>query len=335
MVAISRDITFIAFADWTVRRFGYCPLRISLALLWVALAILLCPHAMGQEDSQSRQSDSSRPNSLPRKILSDHVPNLVQVHHDVYSGGQPEGEVAFQELHLMGVQTIISVDGVTPDVANAESHHMRYVHLPHGYDGISDSRVMELAKAVRDLPKPIYIHCHLGRHRSPTAASVACVAAGLISETDAKAVLEIAGTGKNYVGLFATVDRAKYDPARDWAKIQTDFQPIASIPPIARSMVSIEHYWSRIETAMNSESVKDVPRSKDTDHDRLMLRELYVELNRDERAIEDVAFSKYLTDGIAIIDSMNFQDKEVINSLEQNCKACHQIYRDVPNAKAR
>ena len=340
MVASSWDVTFIATADWTVRRFRYCPLRISLALLWVALAILLCPHAIGQDDSQSRQSDSSHPKSLPRKILSDHVPNLVLVHRDVYSGGQPEGEDAFQELHSMGVQTIISVDGVTPDIANAELHHMRYVHLPHGYDGISDSRVMELAKAVRDLPKPIYIHCHLGRHRSPTAASAACVTAGLISETDARAVLEIAGTGKNYVGLFATVDRAKYDPARDWAKIQADFQPIASIPPIARSMVSIEHYWSRIQTAMNSGSIKDALledalRPEDSDHNRLMLRELYVELNRDERAIKDIAFSKYLTDGIAIIDSMNLQDKEAMTLLEHNCKACHQLYRDVPNVKAR
>jgi len=335
MVVISVDITIIAFADWTVRRFRYWPLQFLATLLWVALAGLICSSAMGQEDLQSRQSDSSRPNSLPRKIPSEHVPNLVQVHRDVYSGGQPEGEVAFQELHSMGVQTIISVDGVTPDVANAELHHMRYVHLPHGYDGISDSRVMELAKAVRDLPKPIYIHCHLGRHRSPSAASAACVTAGLISETDARAVLEIAGTGKNYIGLFATVDRAKYDSARDWAKIQTDFQPIASIPPIARSMVSIEHYWSRIQTAMNSESVKDVPRSKDTEHDRLMLRELYVELNRDERAIKDIAFSKYLTDAVAIIDSLNFQDKEAMKLLEQNCKACHQIYRDVPNSANR
>ena len=36
----------------------------------------------------------------------------------------------------------------------AKKYGMRYVHLPHGYDGIPEERIAELAKAVRDLPQP-------------------------------------------------------------------------------------------------------------------------------------------------------------------------------------
>jgi protein tyrosine/serine phosphatase len=65
-------------------------------------------------------------------------------------------------------------------------------------------RAAELAKAVRDLPGPIYIHCHHGKHRSPAAAAVACVAAGLLAPERAPAVLKEAGTSPNYRGLFAS-----------------------------------------------------------------------------------------------------------------------------------
>jgi protein tyrosine phosphatase (PTP) superfamily phosphohydrolase (DUF442 family) len=306
---------------------------------------LLCSEAFAQNSSDAAIEPSSS-ESLPTKLKSKYLPNLVQVHREVYSGGLPEGADAFEELRTMGIRTIISVDGVTPDVHNADSHQMQYVHLPHGYDGIPEARVLELAKAIRELPKPIYIHCHHGRHRSPTAASVACLAAGLITPTDARAVLEIAGTGKNYRGLFASVESVRFDPSRNWMQLQVDFQPIAPIPPIARSMVSIDHFFSRIQSAQSAAqsdetTSKSTRRSMGIDmaHDLLMLKELYVELIREPNATNDPSFSKYLTDGIAIIDSMSASDNEsmkmLIQPLEQNCKSCHQIYRDLPQLNAR
>jgi hypothetical protein len=70
------------------------------------------------------------------QLASQHLPNLVRVHEKVISGGLPEGDAAFQELAALGVKTIISVDGMTPDVGMAAKHGLRYVHLPHGYDGM-------------------------------------------------------------------------------------------------------------------------------------------------------------------------------------------------------
>src|SRR5262245_42817749 len=105
----------------------------------------------------------------PEKLAVEHLPNAYRITDKVISGGLPEGDAAFQELADLGVKTVISVDGMKPDVETAKKHGLRYVHLPHGYDGVPSERVLELAKAVRELPGLIYIHCHHGKHRSPAA----------------------------------------------------------------------------------------------------------------------------------------------------------------------
>ncbi|MEZ6069075.1 MAG: hypothetical protein R3C10_02145 [Pirellulales bacterium] len=147
--------------------------------------------------------------ATPRRKRA-HLPNAVQLHPRVISGGLPEGDAAFAELEQLGVKTIISVDGAKPDVQAAARHGLRYVHLPHGYDGIPEERGRELAKAVRELDGPIYIHCHHGKHRSPAAATVACVSTGLLPANEAVAVLKLAGTSPNYRGLYESAERPAF-----------------------------------------------------------------------------------------------------------------------------
>ena len=98
---------------------------------------------------------------------------VVTFHPGVISGGVPGGE-GFATLAAMGVKTIISVDGGAPDVAAAKAAGIRYIHLPMGYDGCEESRVLELTRATRDSMERggVYIHCHHGKHRSPAAAAV-------------------------------------------------------------------------------------------------------------------------------------------------------------------
>ena len=147
--------------------------------------------------------------TAPEKLATQHLPNAYRITDKVISGGLPDGEAGFQELKALGVKTVISVDGMTPDVEGARKLGLRYVHLPHGYDRIPVERGRELAKAVRDLPGPVYIHCHHGKHRSPAAAAVACVEAGFISSEAAEGVLKTAGTNPNYRGLYESVRSAR------------------------------------------------------------------------------------------------------------------------------
>ena len=127
------------------------------------------------------------------------LPNLHRVTESVYSGGQPEGEFGFQKLSELGIETVISVDGAQPDVESAKKYGLKYVHLPHGYDGIEEEHAAKLAKAVQSFGQ-VYIHCHHGHHRSPAAAAVACVGLDQITPGEGRELLEKAGTSPQYKG---------------------------------------------------------------------------------------------------------------------------------------
>ena len=150
-----------------------------------------------------------RPQTLPRPAVDASAPadlpglhNVVGYTPNLYSGSQPEGP-GLETLADMGFKTIVSVDGAQPAVESAEALGMRYVHLPIGYDGIDETRKLELARAVRDLPGPIYVHCHHGKHRSAGAVAAITRSLGLLDEEQAKARMKISGTAPDYKGLWA------------------------------------------------------------------------------------------------------------------------------------
>src|SRR5688572_2727995 len=127
----------------------------------------------------------------------------------VISGAQPDGEASFEALKVLGVKTIISVDGAKPDVESARKHGMRYVHLPITYGTVTPGQGRALAKAMAELPGPVYVHCHHGRHRSAAAVAVGCVYNGTLKAEQAEAVLETFGTGLNYKGLWKAAREAR------------------------------------------------------------------------------------------------------------------------------
>src|SRR5262245_48068007 len=90
---------------------------------------------------------TAAPTTRPFKALvNEHLPNAHVVTPKVFSGAQPEGDEGFKYLSELGVKTIVSVDGAKPDVAGAKKFGMRYVHLPIGYDGVSDEQGEKIAK---------------------------------------------------------------------------------------------------------------------------------------------------------------------------------------------
>src|SRR5262249_8775366 len=142
--------------------------------------------------------------------LTDDLPgleNVLQVSAGILSGGEPHGTQGFCSLARLGVKTIVSVDGARPRVEEARSSGIRYVHIPIGYEGIAEPARLALARVAREADGPVYFHCHHGRHRGPAAAAIACVAAGNASGTDALKILEVAGTGREYAGLWRDVEQ--------------------------------------------------------------------------------------------------------------------------------
>jgi len=285
---------------------------------------------------------------LPRKLTASHLPNPVQLHATVISGGLPEGDAAFKELAEMGVKTVISVDGMKPDVETASKHGLRYVHLPHGYDGVPESRVKELAKAVQTLDGPVYIHCHHGKHRSPAAAGVACVAAGLVKPENAIEILELAGTNKNYVGLFRSARRASPIPADELDAFEPDFPEIAEVPPMAEAMVQLAHTHEHLQQIAASDwrTPENHP-DLDPAHEALLLREHFTEMLRTpEVKAEPEDFKRMLRESESaagkletlLADWHSRGSKEPVpddvparaERIADNCKACHVRFRDAP-----
>jgi protein tyrosine phosphatase (PTP) superfamily phosphohydrolase (DUF442 family) len=275
------------------------------------------------------------------KITARHLPNPVRVHEKVISGGLPEGDAAFAELKELGVLTVISVDGAKPDVAAAEKFGMRYVHLPHGYDGVPEQRVKELAKAVRDLPGPIYIHCHHGKHRSPAASAVACVGAGLINHEDAAMVLKVAGTSEAYRGLFQAADTAKTLDKALLDELQADFPATAKLPAMAEAMVEIEHVHDRLKAIEKAgwKTPADQP-ALVPDHEALLLREHFTELLRTKEVqAKPAKFQELTKEAESLCQAMEDELKKsssaeaatkLFAAVSNNCKACHVAFRDVP-----
>lgn len=281
----------------------------------------------------------------PEKLATSHLPNAFRIHAKVISGGQPEGDAGFRELQKLGIRTIISVDGAKPDVEAARKLGLKYVHLPHGYDGIPEERAQELAKAVRDLEGPIYIHCHHGHHRSPAAAAVACVSAGLIEPSAAIGILQAAGTSENYRGLYQSAEAARKVDEALLDALQPEFPEVARLPPLAEAMVDIERTFDHLQ-AIAAAGWKTPAASPDLDppHEALLLREHFTELLRDEHVLnQPEKFRELLAeseqDAGQLESSLrdgNTQDAAaILTRLGQNCTACHQQYRDVPLAEKR
>lgn len=323
--------------------------------LWFLLALLIvgCSQPDAQQvarDERLREPGSGpeAQTSQPRKIASQHLPNPVQVHPKVISGGLPEGDEAFAELKQLGVKTVISVDGAKPDVTLAKKYGLRYVHLPHGYDGVPDDRVKELAKAVRDLPGPVYIHCHHGKHRSPAAASVACVAAGLIPQADSLAVLSVAGTSPNYRGLYASAREAEPLAEALLDELPMEFPEVAEIPPMAEAMVALDHTYGHVQE-IAAAGWQTPARHPDLDpaHEALLLREHFTELLRtDYVRAEPAEFQQILRNSeqaaLALEEALRAWQTappgtapppalaEYAAQITADCKSCHEKYRDVP-----
>lgn len=297
--------------------------------------------------------ESKKPKRAAYVLATKHLPNSIQVHERVISGGQPAGESAFRELSELGIKTIISVDGAKPDVELAKKFGLRYVHLPHGYNGIQQERIDELAKAVRDLEGPIFIHCHHGKHRSPSAAAAACVSAGLIEPIEALPILKLAGTNENYIGLFESARSATKLSSTYLDQLTPEFPETAKLPPMAEAMVELERTHDHMKRLSES-GWKSLPDHPDLTaaHEALLLREHFTEMLRMEYVTKQPAgFSMLLKESEAdalLLEKAIQQWKSTSNStslpadqtepfrrITANCINCHKQYRDIPIQKSR
>ncbi|TWT76031.1 hypothetical protein Pla123a_28170 [Posidoniimonas polymericola] len=282
----------------------------------------------------------------PQPVAEPALPNAMWLTERVISGGSPVGDEGFAALKRLGVNTVLSVDGARPDIAAAKRHGLAYVHLPHGYDGIPAVRAKELSKAVADLPGPIYIHCHHGKHRSPAAAAVACIGVGKLSVAQGSEVLAAAGASPRYIGLFASVRAAERFDRATLDALSSDFPEVSEPPLLVQSMIDLEHASDRVAQIQQSgwQTPANHPDLAPA-HEGLLLREHYTELLRLEEAqAKPEGFRKLAQQGEeaaarledALRQANSERQRRLANDayagVTQNCRDCHARFRDVSPA---
>ncbi|MGI9013760.1 MAG: hypothetical protein ACR2GY_05850 [Phycisphaerales bacterium] len=258
---------------------------------------------------------------------------------DVYSGSAPDGASGFKLLHDLGIRTIISVDGAQPNVEYATSFGIRYVHLPIGYDGVDQARLLAIARAIRDLPRPLYIHCHHGKHRSAAAAGAALVTLGELTSAEALARLHVSGTSPVYAGLYQSVESAT---AMDTEKIDAasnDFPEVWKTSGLVQSMVEADQIFSDLEGVAKADW-GDLPDHPDlvpaAEAARLadILRHLLDDEAIQQRPPEFIQWLQQSSDDAAMLEdailtgAMPEALSQQLRLIETRCTRCHERYRN-------
>lgn len=272
--------------------------------------------------------------------------NVFRMTPRVYSGSSPEGDAAFAALAGLGVKTIVSVDGAKPDVEGARRHGMRYVHLPHGYDGVGEAVERTLVQASRTLPGPVYVHCHHGKHRGPAAAAVLCLATEGWTRDTAEAYLRSAGTSTNYPGLYRSIRGFRPPTAAELASLPAELPETAPVPGLVEAMVGVDLHWERLQAVRRAgyRRPADDPDAQPANQ-ALILREQYREVRRlpeaagrgrefldaMEGAESEVQVMEQLLRGIGG-EPPGTELRELLDRafdvVGRRCGACHRKHRD-------
>jgi protein tyrosine phosphatase (PTP) superfamily phosphohydrolase (DUF442 family) len=300
-----------------------------LAVLLLTVTVLFASNSLA--DDPAKPSNPSNRHFVIKKVQS-----------GCFYGPQPEGPEDFQHLADSGIRTIISVDGATPKVADATSVGLRYVHLPLGYDGVSAVRRLELAKAFETLPRPIYVHCHHGKHRAPTAAAVGLISLREISVAQGQSIQASAGTSPRYQGLLQSVLKCTPLTAQQLEAVEVEFTSEAPTQPIVTMMVHLDEALLELESRQN-QNWAWVDDSTTGTSAEVRLKELFQEYRRgDEYKQAELLYQKAIdeawklsTDLQTAVENLNtdhFKAAPVatqkLQALKSHCTACHAKFRD-------
>jgi protein tyrosine phosphatase (PTP) superfamily phosphohydrolase (DUF442 family) len=273
------------------------------------------------------------------------IHNLFALGTNVFSGSTPARAEGFAALAKLGVKTIISVDGAQPEVELARQHGLRYVHLPHGYDGISTNLQLQLAKAARVLPGPIYVHCHHGKHRGPAAAAVICLADQGWNKAQAEAFLVAAGTATNYAGLYEVVREFQRPTEEQLAAVSADLPETAQVSGLVEAMVLIDERWEHLK-AVRAAGYRAPPQHPDIQpaNEAVILWEHYREsrrlpetiahgpdlIKRFEQAELEAQEAERLLRMFAVAAKPEHKPQldRTFDALAKSCSTCHQAFRD-------
>ncbi len=243
----------------------------------IALIVMGCGHHPSSSSLTTTRSALHQVPFVIRKIESHSLHNFFQISTDIYSGSSPEGQPAFMELNQLGVRTIISVDGAKPDVVAAKRHGMNYIHIPFGYDAVPRDKLLAFTLAAETVPRPIYVHCHHGKHRGPTAVAVMQLCTDPSwNRSKADDWLKLAGTDPKYRGLVSIPSQLIKPTRAEIEQASIVLPSVAFVSDFTQMMVQIDQHWGNIKLsqAVGWKTPENHPDIEPA-HEAILLAELY------------------------------------------------------------
>ncbi len=303
----------------------------------MAATILACPGLSGTVPGTVAPEPEETPPARHRGM-----PGLENVHdlgHGILCGGGPQGDAGFAALEAMGVRTLLSVDGMEPDLERARGHGMRYVHVPIGYDSVGTNALRRLAKAVSTLPGPFYIHCHHGRHRGPAAAAAVARSLHRWTAPQASAWLLLAGTDPRYGGLHRDATNAQPFPHDEIARIADPLPERTPVEPLVRVMVAVDQEFEALRSQRGNAFGPPTEAEAAT---ATRLSELFREAARlDGSGTAGVELRHGLKEAAEEASRLAAQllaardpsvTENTFRRLTESCVRCHRRHRDLPAA---
>jgi hypothetical protein len=278
-----------------------------------------------------------QPGTTPSHADLAGIENAYQLGPRLWSGGEPHGNAAFAALAAAGVRTVVSVDGARPDIEAAHRHGLQYVHIPIGYDGVPPQASAALASLAVPRTHGIFVHCHHGKHRGPTAAALVARATGVWDASTAEAWLKLAGTSPDYPGLYRSVREFQMPDAPAVLTAAQSLKPIVAPKGIVDSMVQIDGLAEAL-TDMRVAGWKPIPAAPDetpVQVARLLLEQfregLRLHLGPSEPAFFE-AMKNSESAAAELESALRKSDKPASDAawkrIQDSCTSCHRQWRN-------
>lgn len=268
-----------------------------------------------------------------KKLESENLENLLEVQKFLISGGEPKTEKSFQELSRRGVKVIVSVDGAIPKVDLAKKYGMQYVHIPTGYNMLSKHILLSIKALAKKVDQKLYIHCHHGKHRGPTVAAVFLIEKNVCTNEESLKLLEEAGTGKQYKGLWASVEKFVEQQV---IEPLPELVSISKVDSMVESMAKIDRLYDNLRASYDL-GWQPLPNNPDFSavHGALIMKEFLRESGRAIKGSDPEQYKLFLESekiAEALEESLVGENKgssgKLLKNLKQSCIKCHKKFRD-------
>ncbi|MBN4058917.1 hypothetical protein JYU10_00440 [bacterium AH-315-J04] len=304
----------------------------------VGILLLLCTISSCRTPSSNNTPDQTETCQAKPLNAFPGLHNVFHVNKNLISGGEPQGDKGFESLANLQVRTIISVDGARPDIERAKAHHMRYVHIPLGYKSIDNNSQRLLAKAIRDLPANVYVHCLHGKHRGPAAVAIASVMLGRMDRNEAVTFMRKAGTSPMYDGLFSCVMNASPLDQKVLDRTPSNFPKVTRVTGLVETMADMGRVYNDLKLIRDAGWITpanhpDLIPSRKASYLASLLQHLQADPDTRSKPEE---FHSLLKKGTQRADEFSqalahpptHDPLQRFNSLAESCQDCHTKYRN-------